>query len=190
MIIISKYSGASDEMLEWFEKRTNKHIKLVQKYCDMIFDFDPDRFEGIVERGKSHDQSKFSSPEKDAYIWITWKHKCKDEGQKFECPSGMSQKMDEATMNHVRNNAHHPENHAPKFDINSSDRDAPPDHIVDANKMGNIDIAEMVADWCAMSEEKGNSPKQWADKNVGIRWKFSDEQQNLIYELIDAIWTS
>jgi hypothetical protein len=47
----------------------------------------------------------------------------------------------------------------------------------------------MCADWCAMSEELGtNSPKNWADKNVNIRWKFSPRQVKLIYDIIDKIW--
>ena len=50
------------------------------------------------------------------------------------------------------------------------------------------DIKEMVADWCAMSEEKGNTPKEWADKVVNKRWKFTSEQTKLIYTLIDKCW--
>ncbi len=40
----------------------------------------------------------------------------------------------------------------------------------------------------AMSEEKGGTPKNWADKNVNVRWKFTDKQKDLIYELIEKIW--
>lgn len=46
----------------------------------------------------------------------------------------------------------------------------------------------MVADWFAMSEELGGHPKDWADKNINIRWSFSQEQKNLIYDLIKGIW--
>jgi len=60
--------------------------------------------------------------------------------------------------------------------------------MVDAMKMDNLDIAEMVCDWCAMSEERGNTPMQWADKNVNVRWKFTDEQKDLIYDLMNKIW--
>ena len=67
-------------------------------------------------------------------------------------------------------------------------RDKPPEEMIDATKMPDLDIAEMVADWCAVSEERGNTPKSWADKNVNVRWKFTDEQSDLIYEIIDAVW--
>ena len=50
-------------------------------------------------------------------------------------------------------------------------------------------IAEMVADWCSVSLERNNSPKDWADSNLGIRWKFNPRQTKLIYDLIEAIWT-
>jgi hypothetical protein len=46
----------------------------------------------------------------------------------------------------------------------------------------------MVADWFAMSEELGGHPKEWADKNINIRWKFNDNQIRLIYDLIQRVW--
>jgi len=39
-----------------------------------------------------------------------------------------------------------------------------------------------------MSEEKGNTPQTWADKNVNIRWKFNDKQKELIYKILNSIW--
>ncbi len=72
--------------------------------------------------------------------------------------------------------------------INEEDRDEPPDDIIDATKMGDIDIIEMVADWCAMSEERGNHSKDWADKNVGVRWKFDKYQTEYIYRLIGMMF--
>ena len=40
-----------------------------------------------------------------------------------------------------------------------------------------------MADWAAMSEEKGTSMKKWIKDNVNVRWKFSPEQVSLINEL-------
>ena len=37
----------------------------------------------------------------------------------------------------------------------------------------------------SMSEEKGGEPKKWADDNVNVRWKFTDDHKDLIYELIE-----
>jgi hypothetical protein len=84
-------------------------------------------------------------------------------------------------------NLHHPEYYhvGPVVDfINREDRDKPPKTMVNATKMPDLSIAEMVADWLAMSEEKKTKPKEWADKNVNIRWKFTPEQKEMIYELI------
>jgi len=181
-----------DKMKDWFDKRTNKHIKLVQKYCKKIADYDEDRFGKLVERGKIHDDSKFEDPEIEPYIFISWQYKCKDDGIDWEPPEGMEEKMNNATEHHVLNNKHHPEFHAGEDSkvINKEDRDNPVrDKVIDATDMPELDVAEMCADWMAMSEEKGNTPKSWANKNVNIRWKFTDEQKDLIYELIDNVWS-
>ena len=99
--------------------------------------------------------------------------------------------INKATVHHVTNNAHHPEHWTDQKEalINKEDRDKPPKEIVDATKMPDIHIAEMVADWSAMSEELAkNTPKEWADDNVNVRWKFTDHQKDLIYELISVAW--
>jgi len=178
-------------MYDWFEKRTNKHIDLVRKYCKKIADYDNERFEGIIERGEIHDDSKFDSPEYEPYVYVSWKYKCEDDGKEFEAPEGMEDKMHEATEHHVNNskNRHHPESHSSqKGTINKNDRDQPPENAIDATKMSDLDLAEMVADWMAMSEERGGTPKKWADDNVGKRWKFTPEHEDLIYELIKEIF--
>lgn len=178
-----------NEMKAWFEKRTKNHIEMVQKWCKKIEEYD-NRFKGLVEQAKDHDASKFKDPEADPYVYTTWKYKCKDDGVKFECPEGMDEKMDEVTEHHILSNAHHPEHWCgrKKNLINKKDRDKPPSEIVDATKMPDMDIAEMLADWMSVSEEKGTQPKAWADKNVNIRWKFTNEQKDLIYELIKNVW--
>jgi hypothetical protein len=180
-----------EDMKAWFEKRTKRHIDLVQKYCNKIYKYDPVKFEVIIERGTEHDASKYKEPEMTPYIYVSWQYKCKDDGIKFEAPDGMKEKMNQATEHHVQNNAHHPESHIDAdghYLINREDRDKPPEKLIDATEMKDLDIAEMVADWCAMSEEKNTDPKDWADKNVNIRWKFNDKQKDLIYELITKVW--
>lgn len=183
------WTTTTQEMKDFFDKRTKRHIALVQKFCKKIEDYDPDRFNGLVERGRTHDQSKLENPEKDPYIWITWQYKCKADGTEFDAPFGLDEKMSQATEHHVKNNRHHPEFHSgQEVDlINRKDRDKPPKKMVDASAMKDIDVAEMIADWSAMSEEKSSSLRGWADKNVNVRWKFTDAQKVLIYELIDYI---
>jgi hypothetical protein len=185
------YKKAEDykKMKDWFEERTKKHIALVQKYCKEIEEYD-DRFKGLVEQAINHDKSKFKDPEIDPYVYITWKYKCKSDGVEFDAPKDIDEKMNEATNHHVRNNSHHPECHTTQKGnlINEDNRDKPPDVVVDATNMPILDLAEMCADWMAVSEEKNSSPKDWADKNVNVRWKFTAEQKELIYELIDEVW--
>ena len=185
------YKKAEDyqKMRDWFEKRTNKHISMVQKYCKKIEEYD-DKFEGLVEQAEDHDRSKFEDPEVEPYVYTTWKYKCKDDGIEFECPKDMEEKMKESTEHHIKNNSHHPEFHCDKETdlINENDRDKPPDEMIDATKMSELDIGEMCADWMSVSEERGNTPKSWADKNVNVRWKFTDDQKDLIHELIEKIW--
>ena len=178
-----------DKMVDWFDKRTNKHIGLVEKYCKKAANYD-DKFSELIERAKTHDQSKFKDPEKEPYIYISWDYKCKDDGVDFEAPEDMSDRMNEATEHHIKSNEHHPEFHSGQkgSTINREDRDAIPDKMVDATKMKDIDVAEMVCDWMAMSDEKGTNPKDWADKNVNVRWKFTDRQKDIIYDLIDGVW--
>lgn len=95
--------------------------------------------------------------------------------------------MNSASEHHVHSNRHHPEFYDDTGKINREDRDKKPDKIVDATKMEDLDIAEMISDWLAMSEERGNKCIDWADKNVNIRWKFTDKQKDLIYKLIKGI---
>jgi hypothetical protein len=191
---MSWYKEAKDEdydkMKNWFETRTARHIKLVQKYCQKLSTYDDGKYEELIKRGEIHDQSKYKDPEIEPYIYTTWQYKCKDDGVEFECPEGMDEKMNKATEHHVKNNAHHPEFHSKKeVDlINREDRDKPPEEMIDATEMTDLDLAEMCCDWVSMSEEKGNTPRGWADKNVNVRWKFDDEQEELIYELLDEAW--
>lgn len=190
MRIIRVSNEEIQKMKEFFEERTEKHIKRVKKYADKIFHYDPARFDDLPDQVKDHDQSKYEDPEIDPYIYITWQYKCKDEGKDFELPDGMEERMNKATEHHVKSNRHHPEFHCEKeVDlINRGDRDKPPKEIIDATKMNDTDVAEMCSDWFAMAEEKGTDPKDWADKNVGVRWKFSDRHEKIIYELIENVW--
>ena len=102
------------EMKDWFEKRTNKHIGFVQKYCKKIADHD-ESFEELIKRGEIHDQSKFKDPEIDPYIYISWKYKCQDDGVDYDPPKGLDEKMNKATEHHVKNNRHHAEFHCDKM---------------------------------------------------------------------------
>ena len=140
-----------------------------------------------------HDQFKFAEPEYSPYLFITWNYYCKRKSIPFELSQEIKDKMHEATFHHIKTHAHHPEYWDEGVTIaglNKDDRDRPAEgKIVDGINMPNTYIAAMVADWCAMSEELGtNSPKDWADANINIRWKFTEQQTYLIYSLIEMVW--
>lgn len=154
------------EMVDFYEKRTANHINRVQKNIQTIIkNTDIDKKE-LLKRSKEHDKSKYSKKEREPYIWLTWWYKEKGEGRDFKYPDDIKDKVKNAAKSHVKTNLHHPEAHS------------------NPNDMSDIDIAEMVADWAAMSQELGTSLKGWTDKNVGSKWKFNDEKKKLIYDLI------
>jgi len=157
----------STEMVNFYKERTRDHIRRVSKNLYTIAGErdDLNKVE-LLARARIHDKSKYSSQEYEPYIWLTWWHKEKGAGRKFEYPAGMKEKVDKAAKSHVFSNPHHPEAH-------SSPKD-----------MSNIDIAEMVADWASMSQELGTSLRKWAKEKVNKKWNFSKEQTKLIYDLV------
>lgn len=181
------------EKKDFFTKRTNFHINDVISFLDSIERCPELSFldRDILEQEKyDHDSSKWEEPEYTPYVHITWDYKCKDEGIVYEVSNEIKNKMNEASNHHVKNNKHHPE-YWSKTDINvinRDDRDKAPSEIIDATSMPPEYIASMCADWVAMSKEKNNSPYEWAKKNINIRWKFTKNQENLIYKIFDLIW--
>lgn len=177
----------TEEMKEWFDERTNRHVGLVQKYAKILEDYDPIEFEGLVDRCIDHDASKFADPEYIPYCFISWDYHCKDLGEKFDVPQEIKDEMNKASEHHVHSNRHHPEFFDDTSKINREDRDKKPDKMIDASEMEDLDIAEMMADFSAMSEERNNSVRDWCDKNINIRWKFTDEQTEFIYDIIETL---
>lgn len=179
-----------EEMYEHFKKRTQMHINLVQKYCaklDLYVNLDGE----LIARAEKHDVSKFGGFELIPYVHLTWRYKCKDAGVDFEVSDHMENMIAVATEHHVLNNPHHPEYYGNRRDsiINIEDRDAPPDEAVKIEGMPLIDLAEMLADWCSVSKERGNTPMEWADKNIGARWDFPDDQVDFIYNCLNVVWS-
>ena len=78
--------------------------------------------------------------------------------------------------------AHHPEFFAPGVQLNPNSKTAP--KRADATAMDTISIAEMCADWAAMSEELGTGLLEWVDKNIDVKWRFSQYQKRSIYKLL------
>jgi len=142
-----------------FRERTNLHISLVKKFLGKILDLrDPRLNPAILLAEMSHDQSKFEAPEYEPYLYVNWTYYMKDQGREYNPPEDIKVQMDAATLHHVTHNPHHPEYWSPNPFINTKNRDEAPEEIVDASSMPLSYVASMVADWLAMSEEKGTCP--------------------------------
>lgn len=166
------------EKLDFFKKRTNKHIERVQNAAKKIVD-KHDEYKKLLEQVKDHDASKFEEPEMTPYVKLTW---IKKEDPDAEVDDD---DISEATLHHIKNNKHHPEYHNKnQANIDDEDRDDFEERIT-TYKMDDISIAEMVADWQAMSEElKTNTAREWYDGIKDERYKFSEEQDKLIDKLL------
>jgi hypothetical protein len=186
VFLLNLLEGVEPTKEEHFKQRTNLHISLVRKYLEKVLQLRDPRLDPSVLQAEmvGHDQSKFVEPEYTSYLNVNWKYYMKDQGKEFKPSPNEKEAMDAATLHHITSNRHHPEAWAPTVSINPDDRDKPPEEIVDATRMPLSYVAAMVADWKAMAIEKGTSLKEWADKNIGIRWKFNDNQKRLIYDLI------
>ena len=110
--ILNEQTKPTQEMKDWFEKRTNKHIEAVQtnwrKLYDSKFNKYLEELENKEEHILEHDASKFKEPEYTAYLFITWSYKMRDEGKQYKIPEDMKDKANDATTYHVFNNSHHP----------------------------------------------------------------------------------
>jgi hypothetical protein len=188
-------SSEQIEKEQFFLDRTNKHIELVQKAAAKIVEAYPE-FKVLLKQVEKHDESKFHEPEVGPYIEITWRHKLEKENDEFDPYNGKGyqtpgqlekEEENEATMHHITTNSHHPEYHLGKDsdDANVDVDDRSKSELVDASLMPEIDIAEMVADWQAMSEElQTNTAREWFEKQHNNRWHFSENQIKLIDKLL------
>lgn len=171
-VMKASYNEPTEEMLAFFKKRTREHIGRVVNYLRLFEGFQGLTKEELAERGKDHDRDKYADPKMVVpYIWVTEYHKVKNAGGEISDDlQAMYDKAREATGKHITVNRHHPEFHE------------------STDAMTTLDLVEMVCDWAAMAEELGDgSPRGWADKNVGSKWKFSPEQTELIYDAIKVV---
>lgn len=151
-------------MLEEFFNRTVMHIALVNeigaKLLPLIADQQP-----FLKQLKEHDASKFGEIEKIPYIHLTWFYKQKQKGVVYKYPDTMKDRIDVARLHHIKTNCHHPESFEKVSDMPLNC------------------LAEMVADWAAMSVELNTSLLEWSEKTVP-KYSFTGQQQLFIKKLI------
>lgn len=186
-------TGITQEMIDWFNKRTTNHISLVQKYISKIISIHTFSEQGINilnHESNIHDETKFKEPEYTPYVKLSWQHK-DDNYKSYKKPGTLDNKeINDATLFHIKNNKHHPEywTDQEKNLVNKDDRNKPSPVIINATKMPLIYVVVMIADWMAMSEELKSSPYEWLKQNIGVRWKFNKNQVALIYKILDSCW--
>ncbi|RLD62955.1 MAG: hypothetical protein DRJ01_04970 [Bacteroidetes bacterium] len=176
------------KMIWHFFERTKNHIELVEKWYNLIMKQYSEIPRIPIE---NHDLSKFAEPEYTPYIFTTWSYYCKRKGIDYEIPEDIKEMASEATIYHILSNPHHPEHWESNFSktmFNAESRDDVPVKIVDATKMPNEHITELMADWFAVAEERKTNPYDWAELNINKRWKFTNRQVELIYDILDNVW--
>lgn len=186
---LKKKYHLTKEYIDFFKKRTNKHIQSVQTECKKILDgymsslFSEDQKIILLNNISQHDNSKFSDiNEYHGYVLLTYYKK-----NNMEIPNELNSLIQKVTYYHVKNNKHHPEywdNDITINCINLKDRDKPSNQITDATKMDKISITEMCCDWTAASNEFNKNVIEWADSNINKRWLFNENQIVYIYMIL------
>lgn len=115
----------------------------------------------------NHDSDKFEKELKLPYIILTW---CTFRSKPL--PDKFRKLLLNSMKKHYENNKHHPE------------------HWNNINDMDEESLIEMCADWCAMSEEFNNSPIEWANNTVGVKWNFNEKQIYFIYKTLEKMWSN
>lgn len=67
----------TQEMIEYFTLRTRAHLYLVNKYHNKIAKLKDNHIDLFNKERDEHDNSKWSEPELEPYICITWDYYCK-----------------------------------------------------------------------------------------------------------------
>src|SRR5262245_5064849 len=91
------------EMLAFHERRTNEHIERVRRCLTLLADATDHETE-LLERARTHDDSKFGPEEWIPYVWLTEYHRRRRSGEPFEYPEGVAEKVKLAVHHHVTSN--------------------------------------------------------------------------------------
>lgn len=164
---LPEHSRITEEQEQAFIERTKKHIASVNKYGKLL--------------GKeyiSHDASKLTTLF-DGYCYYSFP---KDDLTEEEAHA-----LDLVTFLHITQSPHHPEYWTDTNLHGFTRTNTNPHGIIDASKMPEEYLEEMVCDWMAMGDEFGNSALEWFNKVNGKRWFFTLAQQNYICDTIKKL---
>lgn len=161
-ILLHPDSDFPQEIIDFFENRTRRHIELVQKHAAIIGEQFPTLKDALWRVAADHDASKWSEEEYRPYVAMT---AVLNLDGKYGYGPGMEELTEEAWQHHRSVNDHHP-----------------PD---DSSLMSVLQLAHMMSDWAAMSDEFENSLRGYVRENVfqDNKHNFNGEQRNLIVRL-------
>ena len=156
------------EMYEFFALDLDRHRGQIKEAAEIIVAAYPE-LNSLLNRAIMHDYSKKKKEVFDDYVVYIWNW---EYFKKYgTCLKGYNKsKYDKLLAKHSRMEPHHPEYHK--------------DY-----QMSNVDIAEMVCDWYSVGITRpgGCTMREWADKTVNKKWKFTERQVKLIYNLITLL---
>lgn len=178
----------TNEMKNEFHRQLELHVVMIRSRMYSMMKILPQYKHELHRRMFVHDLSKLTDEEQlPGQILYAWKRL-----NPYWKPSlRQAQAMLYAIHKHVTTETHHPEYYdklrVPAPFIPEVNIPTQPKTVIDATTMPDIDIIEMVCDWCAASEERGGSAYQWAIQNINKRWKFNEHQTELIYQTISQL---
>ncbi len=194
-IFLCNYESSKSENKEFIEQEDlNKAFERIYNHSMSVEEFMRCH---DVKPEVIHDFTKFSTENIVGYVLMEKRRRLKAE-QGSEFSSEVLDEIYKVTENHVFLEKHHPE-----FWAIEADRDAVSREIIasrNANYRPNEDniirlkeipfeaLVETCADWCAMSEEFGNTPYEWFESVNNARWKFTKENVDTILEILDKMW--
>jgi len=168
------------EMVEHFHDVHTAHQKMVDANLLLFIEHyqEEEHIRQLLQhRYECHDDTKIMEDgEFKPYVWRYWRTKWRKEGgidKRFTTAFNFDDQLDhfitEGVWHHVKHNRHHPEYH------------------LDHDDMNQIDMIEMICDWCAMSEELDTNIYEWVEYVVPRRYHFSNYKYERIISTIKML---
>jgi len=191
----------TQEMKDRFMTRGNEHIARVKRNAIKLIKEVLAEESDIIDTTTfaiqvgTHDKDKFDYPAFIFQVFRGWRSYCKRRDiPVIETTETEEEMIQRTVFTHVKSNKHHPEYWDPAITFEMyvpnylEDYDNPEFYVVDATRMDNEALAELVCDWTSVAQEFGKEcATDWADEMIGKRWSFTDDQINLIYRIIKMI---